>query len=353
MNGRLCPAARCGALLALLLALPAAQANPRLSLVSDAGGRLQIEAQGEWPLACVPAPSNAWVEGRNLYFEVSEPSQACKDQPAQPVTLRSAALPLDADDGVYRLHLLGADAGRTLAFALAGGDEAMSLPESGLWWPENGGDFESSGPGFGVQIEVQGGTLAVNVSGYADGGQPTWWFGAAPLGARHLQLELSALVGGSGPFNEYAAPKQVEAGGQLHIEWLGPARAVFWFARPTEDGRGLQLRPVSMTRFAYAVRPGESWAGEWLLLTTPTEGGSRAEVHRFEYVGGDGSGFELLSDRGLRLACTRAESRPDSPPESCRLADSEQGWQLDFRDVGLGRLDARIEDGSRVSLRQL
>jgi hypothetical protein len=353
MNGRLPPTARRAALLALLLAFPAAQAAPRLALVNDAAGRLQIEAQGEWPLACAPQPSNAWTEGRNLYFEVREGSQACKGQAAQPVTLRSAALPLQADDGVYRLHLLGADGGRTLAFALAGGDDAMALPESGLWWPENGGDFESSGPGFGVQIEVQARTLAVNVSGYADSGRPTWWFGAAPLGARHLQLELSALVGGSGPFNDYAAPKQVEAGGQLHIEWLGPARAVFWFARPAEDGRGLQLRPVSMTRFAYALRPGESWAGEWLLLTTPNEGGSRAEVHRFEFVGGDASSFELLSDRGLRLACTRSEQRPDSPPETCRLADSEQSWQLDFREVGLGRLDARIEDGSRVSLRQL
>ena len=83
MNGHLPTAARRSALLALLLALPAAQAAPRLSLVNDAAGRLQIEAQGEWPLACAPQPRNAWTEGRNLFFEVSEASEACKGQAAQ------------------------------------------------------------------------------------------------------------------------------------------------------------------------------------------------------------------------------------------------------------------------------
>ena len=34
--------------------------------------------------------------------------------------------------------------------------------------------------GFGVQLEVQAGTAAISVSGYADDGNPQWLFGAAP-----------------------------------------------------------------------------------------------------------------------------------------------------------------------------
>jgi hypothetical protein len=353
MNDRLATALPSVAMVALLALAPSAGAAPRLALSSDLAGRLQIEAQGEWPAACAPQASNAWAEGRNLYFEVRAGSQACKGQPAVPVTLRSEALPLVDRGDTWRLHLLEADTARTLAFALVGGEAMATLPESGLWWPERGGEFESSGPGFGVQIEVQADTLAVNVSGYAENGRPTWWLGAGPVGARHLQLELSALVGGSGPLAEYAAPKQVEPGGQLHIEWLGPARAVFWFVGPADEGDGVAVRPVSMTRFAYAMRPGPGWEGEWLLLTTPEQGPSRADVHRFAITAIDGQGFQLLSDRGLRLSCTRAEARPDSPPESCRLADGSEGWQLEFRDIGLSRLDARLDDGTAVSLRQL
>jgi hypothetical protein len=199
---------------------------------------------------------------------------------------------------------------------------------------------------------VQGDTVALNVSGYNEFGAPTWWFGAAPLERPGQAVELSVLSGGAGPFGEYAAPRQIGSAGTLHIEWLGRARAVFWFSRPADDGRGLELRPVSMTRFAFATRPGESWSGDWLLQRETVEADSVLELHRFEWLDGDAESFELLSDRGQRLACRRASGGPEQAPKACQLLPLGGGPGVSFADVGLDGMVSQ-QDGGRISLRRL
>lgn len=350
------------ALPALLLAgssgALAAAAAPSLSLApAEADGQRQMLVEGLWAPRCLPSPANAWSRGSDLYFEVRAPKEACGSDAKTAFELRSGPIdmPAAADRGrPWRLHLLDADNGTLLAFALQGESAATAVdpPESGLWWPEAGAEFDTSGPGFGAQIEVQGDTLAINVSGYAEDGAPTWWFGAAPLARPGQAIELSRLHGGAGPFGAYAAPKQISSAGTLHVEWMGSARAVFWFSRPAADGVGIELRPVSMTRFAFATRPGESWGGEWLLLQRGEDGESRTELHRFEWLDGNAESFELLSDRGMRLACRRADGSPEQAPKACQLVPLGAGTSLRFTSVGLDRMSASV-DGTSVSLRRL
>jgi hypothetical protein len=341
----------------LLLVTAPLHAQPVMTLAAaETGESRQILVEGRWAPRCLPAPANAWAKGRDLYFEVRTPKASCEDDAKSGFELRSGPIDLTTtgpDDRAWRLHLVEAESGRLLAFALEGGAGAADeAPESGLWWPQAGGEFDTSGPGFGVQIEVQGDTVALNVSGYNEFGAPTWWFGAAPLGRSGQAVELSMLSGGAGPFGDYAAPQQIGSAGTLHIEWLGRARAVFWFSRPAADGRGLDLRPVSMTRFAFATRPGESWSGEWLLQRETLEAGSVLEVHRFEWLDGDPEGFELLSDRGLRLACRRANGTPEQAPKACQLLPLGGGPGVRFADVGLDAMVSH-QDGARISLRRL
>lgn len=347
------------ALAGAALAAPASlRAEPTLSLTgADESGSPQMLVEGRWAARCLPAPANAWAKGRDVYFELRLPKNACGDEPKSAFELRSGPIDLPAsnrsDGRPWRLHLLDAEGSRLLAFALQGAVSARAEPpESGLWWPEAGGEFDTSGPGFGAQIEVQGDTVALNVSGYSELGAPTWWFGAAPLARPSQAIELSALSGGAGPFGDYAAPKQVGSAGTVHIEWLGSARAVFWFTRPAADGRGLDLRPVSMTRFAFGTRPGESWAGDWVLHRQDAEGGASVELHRFEWLDGNAESFELLSDRGLRLACRRADGSPEQAPKACQLLPLGGGASLRFGSVGLDGMLAET-DSERIALRRL
>jgi len=334
----------------------AAASDTQLAVrVADDRSSLQVEFRGAWPRNCVPRAGSIRMTGRDVYFQLAESEATCSGQ-AVPLLLRSEPLGLSGLDGddALRIHVLGNRSGHTLGFALAslGGTRSILRPESGLWWPETGGEFESGGPGLGVQVEVQDDTLAVNLSGYDEVGRPTWWFGAVPMASRHSLLELNSLHGGSGPFDPYAAPKTVDTGGLLHIEWLGPARAVFWFTRKHPDGPGIELRPVSMTRFAFGTRPGESWQGEWLLLRAAAEGGSRAEVLQLAWVEGSTEGFELASEQGHRLQCERNPQRPDSPPTRCSLLSGGLEPVTEFSDIGLERLES--SDGDvRIRLQRL
>lgn len=354
----LSPAALCLIGMASALSSAAQAAVPSLSLAAVEGSeQMQIVVEGSWAPRCLPSPSNAWNDGQDVYLELRSPARSCAGEAKSAFELRGSPVTLQppaADQNrPWRLHLVEADSGELLAFALEGGSQsAGGAPESGLWWPEAGGEFDNSGPGFGVQVEVQDGTLALNVSGYADDGRPTWWFGAGKLSRPAQAIELSALNGGAGPFGDYAAPKQVSSAGTLHIEWRGAARAVFWFTRPAVGGKGLELRPVSMTRFAFATRPGESWVGEWLLLRQAAEGKESVELHRFEWLTGNAESFELLSDRGLRLVCRRASASLEQAPQACRAAALGADSALRFSSVGLDGMQTE-QDGERIQLRRL
>lgn len=344
--------------LASLLCGSAQAASPSLSLApADGSGQRQMVVEGSWSPRCLPAPANSWSDGQDVYLELRSPARSCGSEAKSAFELRGSPVelqPAAADRGrPWRLHLLDAESGTLLAFALEGGEPAQGgQPESGLWWPEAGGEFDNSGPGLGIQVEIQGTTLALNLSGYADDGRPTWWFGAGPLASPAQVIELSALNGGAGPFGDYAAPKQVDSAGTLHIEWRGTARAVFWFTRPARDGKGLELRPVSMTRFAFATRPGESWVGDWLLQRQQGEQEARIELHRFEWLTGDAESFELLSDRGLRLVCRRATASLEQAPQACRAVALGGGKAVRFASVGLDGMQT-LQDGERIQLRRL
>lgn len=341
-----------------LIALPAWSATPSLLLVPGQDGQTRhLVVEGQWAPRCLPSPANAWASGQDVFLELRASGHRCEKSAEIGFELRSAPIDLPPERGqrprAWRLHLLDADSGKLLAFALQTSLESpIEQPESGLWWPESGAEFDTSGPGIGVQVEVQEGTVALNVSGYDERGAPTWWFGAAALRGATLGLPLSALHGGSGPFDKYAAPEQASSAGFLHVEWLGSARAVFWFTRPAADGPGIELRPVSMTRFSFGTRPGESWVGDWVLHRAGADGEASVELLRFEWLQGDAERFELLSDKGLRLACRRAKDSPQQAPLACRLLPIEAGEALLFADVGLDRMST-VQDQQRISLHRL
>lgn len=350
---------------ALLLAVPlaalAAPAAPiELQLTNDPlRGRAVLRAEGVLSDACTPQPARVLRRGHEIVMTLQPTAEACADGP-QPFRLDSAALPDPLPmvaDGVHRLRLewqSGPDATPQLeAFALVATGVAANQaiqPETGLWWGEQGAEFDQATQGFGVQLERQAGVLAVSVTGYDDNGQPEWLFGAAPVSGATATIPLGRLQGGRGPYGRFRSPQGMTEAGRLHIEWLGPARAVFWFERPALDGRGIELRPVSMVRFGFGGGSGEPWLGRWLLGGLGEDDATPARAIDFVAFEPRPDGFSLLGAQNERLDCRLDPARPNSPPDGCRLlTDGEP--DIDFDRIALGSLRGGGAAGNAVLLR--
>jgi len=353
---RLLAAALC--LIALIDESHAADA-PRIEWAAPADtASALIVVHGEWQTRCPPQLADLQVEGATISVIARPDSQRCEEAPGPYTLLAEAPATLkQAGHETLRVRYLLQDdpvaPPRLMAFALLPGkssEQREIAPEAGFWWGEAGGEFDHAGPGLGAYLERQGATLALAFNGYADDGRPEWVFGATPQTDAISSIDLSRLSGGRGPFSGYVGPSEAVTAGRLQIEWITSARAVFWFDRPSADGRGIELRPISMVRFDYAQSPGNGWQGQWLLDGSNGETSEAEEFRRVRlgaFVRTEG-GFSLLGPGGIALLCESAATRPQSPPIGCEL-QLEDGRVWRFDDVGLTRMRGRDENGALVS----
>jgi hypothetical protein len=344
----------------LLFGLDARAAAPRIDVwppAPDAGTALRFKVHGEWPEGCVPAIADARIEGLDIVLRASLAEGPC---PAAPQSFETGTetLPLErlklAGNGVYRVRFEvergNGRAPELHAFRLlyAGNTpDPGFVPETGFWWPELGGEHKA-GPGLGVQMEVQARTLSLGVYGFDDGAA-SWSVGAGPMQGHVAEVELTQLRHGAGPFEPFQAPKELDTIGHAHVELLSPSRATLWFLRPRADGRGLQLQPVSMVRFRFALDPAEAWRGRWVVLAERDDGYPTQRID-FVELKKTASGFTLLDAAGeFRLRCTADRVRPNSPPTRCRLtARSGAVLDADFDHVALNELRGWTGAGQRI-----
>lgn len=325
----------------------------------DTGTSLRFKVRGDWPDGCVPAIHDARIEGRDIVLRARVADASCAATP-QAYETGTDALPLErlklAGNGVYRVHFevqRGADGpaelyGFRLLYAGNTPDPGF-VPETGFWWPERGGEFDRAGPGLGVQMEAQSGTLSLSVYGFEGDGRASWSFGAGAMKGHVAEVELSQLRHGAGPFEAYRAPKELNPVGHVLVELLSPSRATLWFLRSRADGRGLQLQPVSMVRFRFAQEPAQAWLGRWVVLAEREDGYPTQRID-FVRLKTTARGFTLVDAAGeFRLRCEADTVRPNSPPSRCRLA-SKAGTLLgvDFDHIALNELRGWTGAGQRI-----
>jgi hypothetical protein len=343
----LCVASRAAAGVVIAVAPP----------LPDAGSRIRVSVTGEWADACPPQLQSVRLEGQDIVLSSQVAASSCSG-PGQDYQDSSENLP-EANlrltrNAVYRIrHEIrrGENATPELhGFRLlhvGHSPDAGFVPESGYWWPERGGEFDHAGPGLGLQMEAQAGTLSLTSFGYDARGEATWQFGAGQINGRTAQVELSRFTGGSGPFDSYRAPTGAEAAGIAHVELLSPSRATIWFAR-ARDGE-IEVRPISMVRFRFAQEAAEAWLGRWVVLAESDEAYPTRRIDFVEIQRQD-EGFSLVdSEARNRLDCRLAARQPNSPPVSCRLIVSEPGGDsIEFRDVALNELRGWNGAGQRI-----
>jgi hypothetical protein len=355
--------AACAVLLAALGWLAPAQAAPALADLQVAldrpltGSLVQpstLVVSGRAPARCTPELGQTLLEDDNLSIELRVPA-GCEGARQSRFALRVAP---DAIGGVpllpahvYRVRLYAGSGGTAtlVGFVLLDTHPATAaaVPESGFWWSQSG---EQAGPalrGSGASLEWQDGQLAVGVFGFADAGDPTWYFGSGRPAGRTAAIDLVHLDHGDPLFSPPTgqAP-EAQAGPRLLLEFLSPVRANAWLLQGG-DGQLLNVRTLALARSGFATgTPGSDWRGQWVLV-----GDDTAPPRLFEF--GESSSHDALAfhlddaAQGVALDCRSGEGT--ALPRLCSLTAGTLPL-ADFDQVGLDRMTGRDATGARVSL---
>lgn len=352
--------------LPILFGLSAPVLAAQIELSAKFSGNIawpRAQVRDIWPEGCAPQVDSVLVEGRDVILRAVLPAASCLEAANSDGAGIESTLRFDVPslwEGSYRVRYEVRRAPKAEpelhAFRLVQlGASALEAirPETGLWWPEQGGAFDRAGPGLGLLMETQANTLSLTLLGYELSGEAQWSYGATQISGRLLDLELATLSEGRGPFEPYAAPKRLDPAGSVQIELLTSARANLWFLRPTGNGRALSVEPISMVRFSFARAVPQTWLGRWVI--TPDTGDAVASRHiDLTALEVTADGFALRDPRrGYRLVCTSSAKRRNSPPESCDLVAADGSREIRFDQPALFELRGRTLVGDAMTALKL
>ncbi len=321
---------------------------------------LSFQVSGLWNNTCLPQADTARIENQRLVLiATADKDPGCISQPTAlnlGFSLSDTGAPNPAA-GVYPASFYVRASGQRNA-RLAGfdlveiGAAPAFTPEAGLWWPESGGEYETSGPGVGFALEVQGGEAVLMTNTYSESGSSRWLLSTGSLTSRIIRGDLTELGGGHTLFGEFRHPDQASNQGRVLLEFHSSSRATLWLVDQylglsgdlPADASGqfasdLIVQPVSLVRFS--IRQQNVLAGTWMLL--PEDGGQATRLELTE-VESSRSSMTLLDNSGTTVTCNRLEKRSLSPPQNCRLRGVTD---IRFTDIGLNRWRGEDADGQR------
>jgi hypothetical protein len=331
-----------------------AHAGPRTQLLLN----WSLAISGQWPTHCPPTLENITLDDHDLRIDARSVLGLCErgNTPFSVELNPTLALQRGAlAPGVYRVSFYAADGAQSpaklRAFALLDRSSMNTpalTPETGFWWTSNAADANRTT----LSLELQNGQLSVALLSYDDGGQPVWYFGAAPYAGHVAHLPLRRLAGGSGPFVQATAAPRGDAVLTLDLEFHSAAHASAWLTRVRPGESTLQLQTLDLMRLPLAdSSDGKTWSGDWVLVAD-APGSTPARLRFDQYRAVDAAHFQIV-DSGLNttLICSRTPAQPDWPPVSCTLRDGDNGsGAAAFPSVALGRMDGIRNDGVPVHL---
>ena len=317
-------------LLGLATALPT-HAEVILSIGPSAEPtRATLTINGSWPDQCPPVFQNARLVDHTLQVFAELPTDGiCQPEPSNyrftftydPVDTHRLELLLRRSPGQpYQLQ----------EFALMGhAGWTRYQPETGWWWPQDQGLFDSGGPGTGLTLEVQGDILTVLSQSFDDAGRPSWRMAAGALRNNQFSAPLARFEGGQQFTGPYQAPVLSDDTQTLHLEFTGPVTATAWYTQRAgpEPDAPLSLRVVSLVRYsARGSLLDRMLQGQFVLIWGNENGSWRSrmlEIQGYEWM--EGSQLRLLDSDGRELG--RCQADPDNaevPPDFCAINQPDQ-----------------------------
>lgn len=318
--------------------------TPGFHIAQASAEAVTLFVERPWPGGCEPQDIEVTVTGPDVLIRGWLPQEGCGG------AVIPARIDLPADQPVARLSFV--EQRRPLAeerlveFILIPLTAEQTRPESGLWWGEDGGLYETRGPGTAMSLDIQGNRLAATINVYHPDGQPVWYFSAGEYTGLTFDAPMHGFTQGQTLFGDYRRPSQAVEVGRLQLEFRSPGQATAWLTAPNQTDGGLDLQPVSLVRFDFQeTESPDRLSGRWILvrlddlsqelvLSPPTLRGKR-----WEYV-------DLVE--GLILACDYVPDRPRSLPETCALEQADGRWIAEFGQVGLDRMSGndRLENAA-------
>jgi len=312
----------------------------------------KIAIEGTASTGCVPKVARILLDGTDISVELTAPATGCK-KGTVPFYLRADAAATAGlralPPAVYRVHVYAgsATAAHLAAFTLIDTSPKANAaePESGFWWTQQGAD-NAAAAGTGMNLEMQDNQLAASLLGFSESGASTWYFGSTTLSGRVARIPLVQLANGEEWFSAVGTQPDVNPGPRLEIEFLSPARARGYLVR-TEDDGDVQVRPITLSRTAFATGPaGTSWMGRWVLI--PEDGGTTrlfdfaAPTHR------DGERFRLVDAANDAVLDCRLVAGTQTA-DACTLSASAAPV-ADFDQVGFDHFSGHGANGAPVQL---
>ncbi|WP_019701050.1 hypothetical protein [Paracidovorax oryzae] len=175
--------------------------------------------------------------------------------------------------------------------ACAAGAHAYE-PQAGTWVVSSEVDGK---PGRGLSVDVQNGTLALQMYAYENSGQPTFYLAVGTVADNRVTARLNRYTGG----RYFGSPAQsgTEAGspGNVTIRFTSGTTGFITFPNEPE-------KPISRFNFGYPQKP-SSLAGIWTFTSVGSEG-TRADAALLDTpLSGTSNGNGLLASSDGLFGC--------------------------------------------------
>lgn len=325
----------------------------------SAGQRFDLTISGQWPNGCGVELRRQSLEDYTITVVIGQRRAEVCTQVVSDYSLpvNPFAEGTSARAGTYKVRYeleLDNEPRRLLAFSLIAVGSPTTFdfrPESGNWVAEPGGTYSTSGGGVSIALERQGASLVALTNFFDPNGKAEWLFGSGPFGGGAAKLELMRVSGGQALYNEYRAPENFEASGQLLVEFHTPAQATAWFTQPEGDGflDNLKLMPISIIPFRSLMEsPSDVYAGRFVLTTAGASDAQQYQFERLRFGARDLIGF-WDEAQDVQLRCPLDSEREKTLPSRCQLYQGDR-LVAEFTQVGHDLLIGSDPSGRQVRL---
>ncbi len=330
--------------------------------IPDPNAAFELRISGSWPTNCPPEFKQASIDGFIIDIYAESKTLGCD------LTETQFSWKLDSSSfnntsksftsGNYRAYFYVTQMGESVnvsllqgfsLFTIADEDGDNYTPETGWWWAEQGGEFDTGGPGQGFMIEMQNKKLYISGNVYSDSGMPVWYMSAGTPQGNTFSGALNSVFGGQELFGNYQEPDDLDTIAEIAIEFNSPGTAILWLSAINEQSMSgeLRIKPLSIVRMGFGWDP-DFLLGKWILVRDKAPENETSNAYHLSLDTTSSPAIDQIqwqdSNSNASLLCDHDLNKPKSPPITCQI-NSANLPAIEFKQIAWKRLHGTDLDG--------